>query len=396
MRCKRIVLPGHVACSPGYRYTPAADILKNPASPRRSRAPAAFLALLNRRSVDGALGRDIIRLPVQTVAAVLLAYACMQWLNLPDIAWGAFSALFVVRASVEGTIGEGTARVLGALIGVAIGVSLVVLSQVGGLAIWWSIVIGVGLAAYISMRWPTLSYSLVTVTILTVTPDADILAGAMHKTVAIMIGSASGILAAAAVLPLSARRSVRTSLAVSIEAFGDLLVQWAAALNDGSQRPCLHGRTAMEEARQRARDMSSQARTFPMDLLYPHGAAYRLHDGIDRLWRTVTLMERAGDVPLTDNICRRLGPALDEIAAAARAQVEDLAQALREDRRSAPPPRFGSPLRQLDGIIEAAMGDGGFDPTERESVEVIHWALHEVARELDALAEHLDGGSARR
>jgi len=370
--------------------------LKNSASSQRRRAPFAFLThLLKGRPTDGPLGRDIIRLPVQTVAAVLLAYACMKWLDLPAIAWGAFSALFVVRASVEGTVGEGTARILGAFIGVAIGVSLVVLSQVAGLAAWWSIVIGVGLAAYISMRWPTLSYSLVTVTILTVTPDGDILAGAMQKTVAIVIGSASGILAAAAVLPLSARRGVRTSLAASIEAFGDLLVQWATALNDGNRRPRLHGRTAMEEARQRARDMSSQARTFPMDLLYRHGAAYRLHDGIDRLWRTVSLMERASDVPLTDNICRRLGPALDKVAAAARKQVDGLAQAVRQDSRAAAPRRPGSPLRRLDQIIEDAMRDGGFDPTERESVEVIRWAWHEVARELDALADQLDDSAAR-
>ncbi|NRF50221.1 FUSC family protein, partial [Pseudomonas stutzeri] len=58
----------------------------------------------------------------------------MKWQDLPDIAWGAFSALFVVRASVEGTIGEATGRILGALIGIALGVSLVLLTNFAQLA----------------------------------------------------------------------------------------------------------------------------------------------------------------------------------------------------------------------------------------------------------------------
>lgn len=33
------------------------------------------------------LGRDGVRLPLQTVGAVLLAYAWMTWQRMPDVAW---------------------------------------------------------------------------------------------------------------------------------------------------------------------------------------------------------------------------------------------------------------------------------------------------------------------
>lgn len=340
------------------------------------------------------MAQDNVRLPLQTVAAVLLACAAMMSLDLPEIAWGAFSALFVVRASVEGTVGEAAARILGAFIGVALGVSLVLLTGAVGAAAPWRIGAGVGLAAYLSMRWPMLSYSLVTATIITVTPDSDILGGAAQKALAIFIGSACGILAAVAVLPLSARRSVRINLAASIEAYGELLVEWASALREARQRPHLYGKPFMEQPRWRARDMASQACAFPMDMLFPHATAYRLHERIERLWRTAPLMERAGGVVLSDQVCSRLGPALDDVAAAAKQQIDDLAQALR-DKGSVPgPPPTGAPFKRLDDLIEDAMRSGVFDPAERSAVEVIRWAWHEVTRELDELAEYLGGGKA--
>ncbi|HYG42654.1 MAG TPA: FUSC family protein [Bordetella sp.] len=363
--------------------------MKTSADRRRT---TAFSSVLKQQAAAcrAALTHDDIRLPLQTAAAVLLAYACMAWLKLPDIAWGAFSALFVVRASVEGTVGEATGRILGALIGMGLGVLLVLLSQSEDIPAAWSIVGGVGLAAYISIRWPTLSYSLVTVTMLTVAPDDDIVGGALQKTLAIVIGSASGILAAAAVMPLSAHRNVCVNLAASIEAYGDLLAQWASALGESRTRPRLHNQSVMEQARRRARDMALQVHTFPADLLYRHTLIHRLHERIDGLWRTATLMERAGSLPLSENVCRRLGPALEKVATATRKQIEGLAEAVRQEGRGTAPRQATAPLERLNGIIEDAMEQQALDSREKEAVEVIRWAWHEVAQELDALAEHLN------
>lgn len=333
---------------------------------------------------------DAVRLPVQTLAAVGLAYASMVWLNLPEIAWAAFSALFVLRTSVEGTVGEAWGRVLGALIGVVLGVGCVLACRLLDLPVVLGAVAGVGVAAYLSMRWQALSYSLVTVTAVTVEPAADVLAGALDKTVAVGVGIACGVLAAVVVLPLSAQHSVRANLANLIETYGELLVKWASMLESGKQRPRLYDDNMMEQARMRAQEMSLQARTFPMDLLYPNAQLRQLHAQIDRLWLTAALIERAGDLQLSEQICSRLGPALDKVAASAQEQIVGMAQVVRRGKRAAVPRRPAAPLIRLDSVIDDCVKKDSFSASEIESIEAIRWAWREVTRELDALADYLD------
>lgn len=335
------------------------------------------------------MAEDAFRLPVQTVAAVLLAFVWMRWRQMPEISWGAFSALFVVRASVEGTVGEASARVLGALIGVVLGVSMVLAADAAGASPVWAIVVGVACAAYLSMRWPMLSYSLVTVTILTVTPDGDILGGALDKTLAIAVGSASGILAALAVLPLSARYSARWNLAASIDAYGDMLVDWAAAFNEARQRPRLHDRPIMERARWRARDMVTQAGAFPLDKLSSHLSVYQLNERIEGLWRTAPIMERAGSFVLSERTCHALGPALHDVAAALKEQIGCLTEALREKAYTQPCHVPASALSALDAAIEEALHWPDCDAAEKQAIGVIRWIWQEVAREVEDLAGYL-------
>ncbi|CAM4013670.1 FUSC family protein [Bordetella muralis] len=353
------------------------------------RLPQAWIQSCSRILTYAASGhtavtRDGVRLPLQNIAAVLLAYAWMTWQGYPEIAWGAFSALFVVRASVEGTVSEAAARLMGAFIGVALGVSLVLISRSTSMSPLGGILIGVGIGAYLSARWNTLSYSLVTVTILTVAPDNDILSGAYNKSMAIVIGSLSGVAASAAVLPLSAHLSMRSNLAKSIEIYGDLLVDWAAAMNEGRLRPDVSDRPAMEHARWRANDMAYQSHAFPMSFWKRH-TAHPLINDLEGLWRTVPLMKRVGGLTLSENICRRLGPALDQLAAAANEQIAGLARAVRDREAEPPACHTSEPFNRLNRIVESAMRENAFDAAELEAVELIRWVWHEVALELDRL-----------
>src|SRR5690606_41265222 len=70
---------------------------------QRVRQAAARL----RRPVSAWLASDAVRLPAQTVIAVLCAYTIMRTLGMPEITWGAFSALYVGRASLDGAAGVG-------------------------------------------------------------------------------------------------------------------------------------------------------------------------------------------------------------------------------------------------------------------------------------------------
>ncbi|MFY0477218.1 FUSC family protein [Achromobacter marplatensis] len=316
---------------------------------------------------------------------MLIAYGLMTWQRIPEVAWGAFSALYVVRASVEGTISEAVARIAGAMLGVALGVGLVLLAQYADFPALWSIAVGVTTAAYLSMRHPTLSYSLVTVTILTVSPGDNLLVGAYQKAVAIIIGSVAGILSAVCLLPLSARRSMRVNTAISIEIYGELLVEWASELNEGKELSASIDRPAMQRARWRASDMASQSRAFPMRNASWDVAAYRLHDRVDGLWRTVPLLERASGLALTENVRHRIGPTLYRVAVAARQQLADLAVALRNEHAEPMPCRTAEPLSRFNNVLDRTSRAGAYDGTEREAVELIRWVWNEVTRELDRL-----------
>lgn len=336
------------------------------------------------RNVGAALERDTVRLPAQTVVAVLLAFGWMAGFGMADVTWGVFSALYVMRASVEGTVGEAVARVVGAFIGVALGVTLVLMTSNWALSPLVAIIVGVGVAAYLSARWPTLSYSLVTVTIFTVAPGEDILADAFHKSIAIVIGSVSGIAAAMTVLPLSAQRSMRFNCAASIELYGDLLVEWAAALSEGRKRPGINEAPAMQRAQWRAKDMAYQSRAFPIVYLKRNRSG-PLFDRLEALWRTVPLMERVGRIDLTENICQRLGPALDRLAAAAKEQIDALARAVRERRSASLDCCTKDAFQQLNDVVADALRERLFDEREMQSVDLIRWAWRQVTLELDQL-----------
>ena len=165
--------------------------------------------------IKAALERDEFRISIQTAGAVLLAYGVMIFFDLPELTWGAFSALFVVQASIGGTIGTALTRVLGALIGAVIALALVALWDMEGWHVFVSLFFGVVSMSLITARWPALSYGLVTVTIVIVTPDFYAVEAAIEKMVAIAIGSACGMVAAIILMPVTARRSADEHLATA-------------------------------------------------------------------------------------------------------------------------------------------------------------------------------------
>jgi len=335
------------------------------------------------------LTRDSIRLPLQTAAAVLIAYMTMKHFKLPDLSWGAFSALFVVRASVEGTIGEAVARILGALVGVILGVLLVAIAMATGLPLWLAIAAGVGAMAAISIRWPALSYGLVTVTVLTVLPMPEMAEGAWSKAVAIMIGSLSGIAAAVAVLPLSAPRRAYYDLADSIESFANVLRTCTATLTDCEADPRPASLHSTEPARERARDMIAQARSARLDLLAASRIPADLLDHVDQLWRALPLMDRASTTPFSPNVCTRMGTLFDEVADTVIDHIERLAKAVRSGNSAGLGPIPDSVFDQLNQEVHAAFRENALDAYELEAVEVGRWAWQVIVQQVNELAGHV-------
>lgn len=107
---------------------------------------------------------------------------------------------------------------------------------------------------------------------------------------------------------------------------------------------------------------------------------------IEQLWLTVPLLERIGRLTLTDNVCQRLGTLLDEVARAARRQIDALARAIREKNARGLACPAAQPLARLAQAIE----HGAFSPAERETVALIARAWREVTHELDAVCQGLE------
>lgn len=327
---------------------------------------------------------DAVRLPLQTVIAVLCAYYVMRTLGLPDVSWGAFSALFVVRASLEGTAGEACARVAGALVGIVIGVALVAADPFPW-PIPWTIAIGVALMGVIAVRWPLLNYGLVTVAIITVEPGGDVLAGAWDKSLAIMVGSISGVLAALAVLPLSAGRQARFKLAESLDVLGDVLYECSATFVDCNAKPRFHARSTIEPAAEYAREMLHETRYSPLRGWAGAHGMKRVLQCVDALWRSLPILDRATGRPLSDQTCQRFGKSFSAMAEAYRDDLHRLAEDIRNPGQPAEAVHIHTALKRLEAVAgdEAALRE--LSEREREAVNVARWAWRMMVEATDAL-----------
>ncbi len=175
-----------------------------------------------------------LRTTIQTVVAVLLSFFLMQLLPLQTVTWAVFSALFVVQASVGGTVGTALRRVTGAMVGAVLAVVLIVL--IGTDHTVTTLSLGVLIMSVLSIRWPSLSYGLVTVSIIAVTPGIGVVEEAAEKLIAVAIGSLSAILASMIAFPISARRKAVTQLADALRLAADYIDTLMTGVIDGDGR----------------------------------------------------------------------------------------------------------------------------------------------------------------
>ncbi|WP_459614493.1 FUSC family protein [Bordetella sp. 2513F-2] len=328
--------------------------------------------------------RESLRVPLQTIAAVLCAYFAMRLLALPEQGWAAFSALFVVRASMEGTVGEAGARILGALVGVAIGVVLALLHRNGWPAVM-VLSVGIGLMSAIATRWPILSYGLVTVAMLTVEPDPDILDGAWDKICAIAVGSTAGAAAGLAIFPLSARRLARANLADSLESLGEVAEQCLATFIDHHAKPRETDYSTMEPASESARRVLMQARVGPLRRLHRVRAARALQERVDSLWRVLPILDHATSQPLSAPACQAMAESLECIARAFREDTSRLADCIRRERGDDAELAAASACREAFERAARAELDG----TDRQALQLARWAWEVMLRETRFLQQSL-------
>lgn len=340
--------------------------------------------------------RDDVRVPLQTVVAVILAYVVSRFAQISDISWAVFSALFVVQASLGGTLGSAMDRVFGALVGAMLGSGLVWLMVQFELPPSIPLVVGVGAMSLISVYRPALSYGLVTVTILTVTPELQMFEGALAKVWAIALGSLSAALAGAVVLPVSSRKRANQDLADTVLAMNELLEGCTERLLDcGKEQDftLTHGRIdrALDDVQATLWQSRERFDWRPKK----HAPRHSHNEKLKRLRYTIATLERLGWAPLPAAACDALGAPLRAITQAATTTLAQIAASLAVGREIEAPHPLADELRAL----EAASGDviawdAALTTAERDQIGAINWAWRTMDRQICQLAGETKPDSA--
>ncbi|RTZ48092.1 hypothetical protein EKL30_03800 [Candidimonas sp. SYP-B2681] len=281
------------------------------------------------RRIRASLQQDEVRIPIQTASAVLMAYFATSFMDRENVSWGVFSALFVVQASIGGTISAALGRIAGAILGAIIAVALVKLFGTGGWGTLIALLAGVGLMSFLSAKWPLLAYGLVTVTIIAVAPDFYVVEGAFKKVLAIATGSICGMVAAFAVFPVLARRTEQEYLAAALRSCGAYTLECTACLVGDKPDKDREAQNVIQRSIERARLMEREARIedkTPAMGFSPFSKT--LLPEIERFSYTLILIDRFSDEPISEGLCRVHKEALLTLASAINACLEKIADAV--------------------------------------------------------------------
>jgi uncharacterized membrane protein YccC len=337
------------------------------------------------------LRQDAYRVPLQTVAAVLLAYVAMLAISPDDTSWGVFSALFVVQASIGGTVGTALSRMFGALLGAVIAVALVMVLGVDGWRGFVALCIGVAGMSLLTARWPSLSYGLVTVTIIVVAPDFYVVEGALKKLLAIVIGSTCGMIAAVAVLPVTAYRNVQSNVAAALRDCGVFLVDCTACLVGERPRKGKQASRDITRALERAREMAQHAVIEEKTPTMATGLfAEALVSEVEKFRYTLTLIDRFSDTPMSETLQSALKAELNDLAETAQSQLDHMAQAIEVNEPCEGMDAVWNSYKQFSERTDVFVKHGESEDADREPLMAIKQAYYSIVSHLGQLCEHVN------
>lgn len=336
------------------------------------------------------LASDEHRVSVQTTAGVLLAFGATLFMGRENMSWGVFSALFVVQASVGGTVSMALERVAGAVLGAVVGVAAVLLPVEGLTGTLISLLLGVSIMSLVTARWPKFAYGLVTVTIIIVAPDFYVVEGALEKITAIGIGSACGMVAAVAVFPVSARRRTEYHLSQALMACARLLDEYLYRLiGDADKNEGSDADTDVSVALTRARDMSRQAQSERAPMVRPDDTHYEFLSEVERFRYTLTLIDRFSDGELPEDLRNAARDDLYALSEAVHQQLEQLANAIVERTSCEPVPEVTSCFEHLCADIDHALHHNDLIQADHERLIAIKEAYAAMLQNLMRLCDRI-------
>ena len=343
-------------------------------------------AAWDRLDLSGGMRRDMFRWPTQTVCAVALAYFLGRLILPEQVSWAVFSAIFVVQASAGGTWSSAVDRTGGAVLGSLLGCALILLCIQLGISMLPAMVLGVGVMSALSVWRPQLSYGLVTVAILTVTPQGDMLADAFEQVVAVAMGSLCAAVAGTVILPVSTRRRARKDIRDSAQALSVWLRASNAALLDEERGPIHHEQQKLDKALANAQQVLWEAPRWWRSRHRAHPRILKCREHIQGLRYSVAILDRLGWTPFAPEVRARMVGPLNALSEAAQIILMDIAEDVYGETASDALPNLEKEMQQLRAAVAESVELPGNDDRSREHIRAVAWAWGTLTRQLHRVA----------
>jgi len=181
--------------------------------------------LARRALALGAERRGELRHAVRVSAAVGVAFLLSAVFNLPQGYWAVFTAVIVVQTSLGGTIAASIDRLLGTLVGAAVGAGAAYLKVRTTLDEGLLLCAVVALLAFAAAVRPSLKVAPITAVIVLIAGprDVDPLHAALYRVIEIVIGSAVGVAATLLIFPARAQATMIRQLRAALTGLAEIV-----------------------------------------------------------------------------------------------------------------------------------------------------------------------------
>jgi uncharacterized membrane protein YccC len=140
---------------------------------------------------------DHIWQTLRMLAACGLAWMGTAAFDLKEVYWALITATVVTQPQLPATLKAGRDRILGALLGAAIGFLVIEAVQHGWprLPLFWAALVPL---AIITAKWPNLRFACATLIVLVLVPSTDTADRPIDRVIEIVIGTVASVVATAA------------------------------------------------------------------------------------------------------------------------------------------------------------------------------------------------------
>jgi uncharacterized membrane protein YccC len=266
-----------------------------------------MLALLSWIHVNDASLRQTVRIMVATAAA----FGAYKLLGLQQGYWAVFTVLVVMQGSIGSTLGAALDRLIGTLIGAALGGIGLAFHSGNPVQLCVILVVVTGIGGFVAAVRPQLRIAPVTAAImlLTAPPGLPVQAFVADRIVEIGLGGLIGVLAALLILPARSRDLVVERTVVVLERIGTMLDEQAEALETGTALPTSPNHRALRNALGAVEAAMKDADRERASRLANHGIPSAVPRTLWRVRNDLTQIGRAIDEALPGNAAAGLAAA---------------------------------------------------------------------------------------